>query len=143
MIAKNKFNFIITNYPDTDFALDASFKVDLIEDILASKEMYIGRHYLKKEKWIPAINRFKNVLKEYETSIYTEEALHRLVELYYHVGLENEAKRYAILLGYNYESSQWYEKSYKIFNKKYNDRSVKEIKKEKKSVIKKFKKLFE
>jgi len=143
LIAKNKFNFIITNYPDTDFALDASFKVDLIEDILASKEMYIGRHYLKKEKWIPAINRFKNILKEYETSIYTEEALHRLVELYYHVGLENEAKRYAILLGYNYESSQWYEKSYKIFNKKYNDRSVKEIKKEKKSVIKKFKKLFE
>ncbi|MBD1157111.1 outer membrane protein assembly factor BamD [Pelagibacterales bacterium SAG-MED20] len=143
LIAKNKFNFIITNFPDTDFAIDSRFKVDLIDDILASKEMYIGRHYLKREKWIPAINRFKNVLKEHETSVYTEEAIHRLVELYYHVGLEDEAKKYAALLGYNYESSKWYKKTYKIFNKKYDDRTIKEIKKEKKSVIKKFKKLFE
>jgi len=143
LIAKKKFNFIINNYPDTDFAIDARFKVDLISDILASKEMYIGRHYLKKEKWIPAINRFKNILKDYETTIYAEEAMHRLVEVYYHIGLVDEAKRYAILLGYNYQSSEWYKKSYKIFNKNYESRTVKIIKKEKKYTIKKFKKLFE
>ena len=143
LIAKKKFNFIINNYPDTDFAIDARFKVDLISDILASKEMYIGRHYLKKEKWIPAINRFKNILKDYETTIYAEEAMHRLVEVYYHIGLVDEAKRYAILLGYNYQSSEWYTKSYKIFNKSYKSRTTKIIKKEKKYTIKKFKKLFE
>jgi outer membrane protein assembly factor BamD len=143
LIAKKKFNFIINNYPDTDFAIDASFKVDLISDILASKEMYIGRHYLKKEKWIPAINRFKNILKDYDTTIYAEEAMHRLVEVYYHIGLVDEAKRYAILLGYNYQSSEWYKKSYKIFNKSYENRTTKIIKKEKKYTIKKFKKLFE
>ena len=143
LIAKKKFNFIINNYPDTDFAIDARFKVDLISDILASKEMYIGRHYLKKEKWIPAINRFKNILKDYETTIYAEEAMHRLVEVYYHIGLVDEAKRYAILLGYNYQSSKWYKKSYKIFNKSYESRTTKVIKKEKKYTIKKFKKLFE
>ena len=143
LIAKKKFNFIINNYPDTDFAIDARFKVDLISDILASKEMYIGRHYLKKEKWIPAINRFKNILKDYDTTIYAEEAMHRLVEVYYHIGLVDEAKRYAILLGYNYQSSEWYKKSYKIFNKSYENRTTKIIKKEKKYTIKKFKKLFE
>ena len=143
LIAKTKFNFIINNYPDTDFAIDARFKVDLISDILASKEMYIGRHYLKKEKWIPAINRFKNILKDYDTTIYAEEAMHRLVEVYYHIGLVDEAKRYAILLGYNYQSSEWYKKSYKIFNKSYKSRTTKIIKKEKKYTIKKFKKLFE
>ena len=143
LIAKKKFNFIINNYPNTDFAIDAHFKVDLISDILASKEMYIGRHYLKKEKWIPAINRFKNILKDYETTIYAEEAMHRLVEVYYHIGLVDEAKRYAILLGYNYQSSEWYKKSYKIFNKSYENRTIKIIKKEKKYTIKKFKKLFE
>ena len=143
LIAKKKFNFIINNYPDTDFAIDARFKVDLISDILASKEMYIGRHYLKKEKWIPAINRFKNILRDYETTIYAEEAMHRLVEVYYHIGLVDEAKRYAILLGYNYQSSEWYKKSYKIFNKSYKSRTTKIIKKEKKYTIKKFKKLFE
>jgi len=143
LIAKKKFNFIINNYPDTDFAIDARFKVDLISDILASKEMYIGRHYLKKEKWIPAINRFKNILKDYDTTIYAEEAMHRLVEVYYHIGLVDEAKRYAILLGYNYQSSEWYKKSYKIFNKSYKSRTTKIIKKEKKYTIKKFKKLFE
>ena len=143
LIAKKKFNFIINNYPDTDFAIDARFKVDLISDILASKEMYIGRHYLKKEKWISAINRFKIILKDYETTIYAEEAMHRLVEVYYHIGLVDEAKRYAILLGYNYQSSEWYKKSYKIFNKSYENRTAKIINKEKKYTIKKFKKLFE
>ena len=133
----------MANYPNTDFALDSTFKLDLINDILASKEMYIGRHYLKKEKWIPAINRFKNILSDYETTIYAEEAMHRLVELHYHIGLIDEAKKYAALLGYNYQSSEWYKKSYKIFDKKYENRSVKNDKKEKKSIIKQFKNLFE
>jgi outer membrane protein assembly factor BamD len=142
LIARDKFNFIISNYPNTDFAMDSHFKLDLINDILASKEMYVGRHYLKKEKWIPAINRFKNVVNDYETTIYVEEAMHRLVELHYHIGLIDESKRYAALLGYNYQSGEWYKKSYKLFDKKYETKSLKNIKKEKKSIIKKFKTLF-
>ena len=86
---------------------------------MASKEMYLGRHYIKKQKWIPAINRFKNILKDYDTTIYAEEAIHRLVEIHYRIGLESEAKKYANLLGYNYLSSEWYKRSYKIFNTKY------------------------
>ena len=140
--AKEKFNFILENYPNTDFALDSKFKLGLIEDILAAKEMYIGRHYLKKEKWIAAINRFKNVVENFDQTIFVEEALHRLVEVNYKLGLENEAKKYANVLGYNYLSSQWYEKSYKVFNKDYKNFDI-SIKKDKKSVIAKFKKFFE
>ncbi len=139
IIALKEFNFVIENYPSTDFALDAKFKIGLINDVLASKEMYLGRHYIKKEKWIPAINRFKNILNNYETTRYAEEAIHRLVEIHYKIGLELEAKKYASLLGYNYLSSEWYKKSYKIFNKKYQ---TQKIIKEKSSLIKKFKKLF-
>ena len=117
--AQEKFNFIIKNYPDSDYALDAEYKLDLIQDYLASKEMYIALHYFKKKKWIASINRYKTVVEQYEKTIYVEEALHRLVELYYTIGLENESQKYASLLGYNYQSSKWYEKSYKIFNKKY------------------------
>ena len=105
--------------------------------------MYIGRHYIKKEKWIAAINRFKNVIEQYETTIYVEEAIHRLVEIYYYLGLVDESKKYANLLGYNYGSSQWYKESYKIFNKDYQTQVVKVDKKEKKGILKKFKKLFE
>ena len=143
--AKNKFTFIIQQYPNTDFALDAQFKIGLIEDILASKEMYLGRHYIKKEKWIPAINRFKNILEYYETTIYSEEAIHRLVEIHYKIGLEGEAKKYASLLGYNYLSSEWYKKSYKIFNENYKIQKEirKKNKKDKNQLIKKFKKIFE
>ena len=137
--AKKKFEFIIENYPNTDFALDSKFKIGLINDILASKEMYLGRHYIKKEKWVAAINRFKTILKDYDTTIYTEEAIHRLVEIHYKIGLEGEAKKYASLLGYNYLSSEWYEKTYNIFNKEYE---VDKIKSEKKSLKEKFKKLF-
>jgi len=137
--ARERFNFVINKYPNTDFALDSKFKIGLINDILASKEMYLGRHYIKKEKWIAAINRFKNILKDYDTTIYAEEAIHRLVEIHYKIGLEGEAKKYAILLGYNYLSSEWYKKTYDIFNKKY---TVSKIKKEKKSLKEKFKKLF-
>ena len=140
--AKIKFKFIIENYPNTDFALDSKFKVDLINDILASKEMYLGRHYLKKKKWIPAINRFKNVINDYDTTIYAEEALHRLVEIHYRIGLLEESKKYASLLGYNYLSSEWYKKSYKVFNKEYKTKVFKK-EKEKRKIIKKFKRLFE
>ena len=141
LLAQEKFNFIIQNYPESDYALDASYKLDLIQDYLASKEMYVASHYMKKKKWIASINRYKTVVEQYEKTIYVEEALHRLVELYFTIGLENESQKYASLLGYNYQSSKWYEKSYKIFNKKY--KSKLELKKEKKSMLKKFKRLFD
>ena len=139
--AQEKFNFIIKNYPNSDYALDAEYKLDLIQDYLASKEMYIASHYLKKKKWIASINRYKTVVEKYDKTIYVEEALHRLVELYYSIGLENESQKYASLLGYNYQSSKWYEKSYKVFNQNYKTKL--EIKKEKKNILKKFKNLFE
>ena len=141
LLAQEKFNFIIKNYPNSDYALDAKYKLDLIQDYLASKEMYIGSHYMKKKKWVASINRYKTVVEKYEKTIFVEEALHRLVELYYTIGLEGESQKYASLLGYNYQSSKWYEKSYKIFNKKYKLKS--ELKKEKKGMLKKFKKLFD
>ena len=117
--AKKKFKFIINNYPNTDFALDAKFKLDLINDILASKEMYLGRYYQKKNKWIAAINRYKIVIDDYDETIFVEEALHRLVEINYKIGLTDESKKYAKILGYNYRSGEWYKKSYKVFNKNY------------------------
>ena len=118
--ARIKFQLIVNNYPNTDFAIDAKFKIGLIEEILASKEMYLGRHYMKKEKWIPAINRFKYVLEKFDKTIFVEEAIHRLVEINYKIGLIDESKKYANLLGYNYLSSEWYKKSYKIFNQDYS-----------------------
>ena len=139
--AQERFNYIIKEYPNSDYALDAQFKLDLIQDYLASKEMYIASHYRKKKKWIASINRYKTVVEQYETTVYVDEALHRLVELYYTIGLENESQKYASLLGYNYQSSKWYEKSYKLFNKKYKTQL--ELKKEKKSMLKKFKRLFD
>ena len=129
--AKNKFEFIIENYPETDFALDSKFKLELIQNILASKEVYLGRHYIKKEKWIAAINRFKNVTEEYDQTIYVEEALHRLVEINYKIGLIEESQKYANILGYNYNSSEWFEQSYKILNKDYEIRNLAKIKNEK------------
>ena len=143
--AKEQFEILIKNYPKTEFAINASFKLGLITDRLAGKEMYIGRHYQKSQKWIAAINRFKNVLENYDTSVYIEEAIYRLAEIHYIIGLEDEAKRYASLLGYNYGTSNWYKASYKIFNKNY-DLSEKEIfsikERDKKSMFKKFKKRF-
>ena len=142
--SKKLFEQIISKFPNSDFALDAKFKIDLINDIVASKEIYIGRHYVKKEKWIAAINRFRNVAENYDTTIYVEEALHRLVEIYYRIGLTNESSKYAKLLGYNYGSGEWYKQSYAIFNKEYdNIEKKKTVSKEKKGIIKRFKKLFE
>ena len=134
--AKQNFQFIITEYPESEYAMDASFKLELIEEILAAKEMHIGRFYLKKEKWIPAINRFKKVIEDYDRSIYAEEALHRLVEVHYRIGLLEESKKYAILLGYNYQSGEWYQNSYRVFNKNYEKISDKKKKNNNKSILK-------
>ena len=140
--AKKKFEFIISVYPDTDYATDARFKLDLIIDQLAAKEMSIARYYMKTEKWIPAINRLKIVVEKYDRTVFVEEALHRLVEVYYKIGLEDEAKQAAAILGYNYKSGEWYERSYKVFNKKYKSR--KQRKKKKMGLIRrKIKNLFE
>ena len=138
--SKKNFTFVVKNYPNTDFSIDARFKLDLIEETLASKEMFIAKYYIKKEKWIPAINRLKFILKEYETTVYVEEAIHRLVEINYKIGLIDESKKYASLLGYNYASSKWYKRSYKILNKNYDD-PYKKIKK--KSTISKIKSILD
>ena len=141
--AKKQFELIIKNYPNTDFALDAKFKLDLIQDILASKEMYLARHYQKKKRWIAAINRYQIILEDYDETIFVEEALHRLVEINYSLGLIEESKKYASLLGYNYKSGEWYKKSYRIFNRDYNENIPKKTDKDKKGVIEKFKRLFD
>ena len=133
MNAKETFQHVIKKYPDTEYALDSEFKLDLINDTLASKEMYIGRYYLEKKKWIPAINRFRTVIDDYDTTIYVEEALHRLVEIYFILGLEEESEKYAKLLGYNYKSSKWYENSYRVFNQNYKKTNL--IKEKKKNSI--------
>ena len=141
--AKKNFEILLEKFPDTDFALDSKFKLDLIEDLLASKEMYLGRHYQKKNKWVASINRFKNVIENYDETIFAEEAIHRLVEIYYKIGLIEESERYANLLGYNYNSSEWYKKSYKVFNKDYKINEKRINYKDKRGIIEKFKKLFE
>ena len=141
ILAKKYFEIVIRDYQNTSYALDSEFKVDLINDILAAKEMYIGRYYFEKKKWISAINRFQTIINDYETTIYAEEALHRLVEVHYMIGLKDEAKKYAKLLGYNYQSSEWYENSYSLFDKKY--KIIKQNKIKNKSTLKKIKSLFE
>ena len=144
--AKKNFNIILRDYPNTEYAIDAEFKIDLIDDILAAKEMYLGRYYIDKKKWIPAINRFREIIDNYDTTIYAEEALHRLVEVHYTIGLINEAEKYAQLLGYNYQSSKWYENSYSLFDKTYKKRKKERFKTYKKKnggLIKKFKTLLE
>ena len=140
--AKEKFEFIIKTYPNTDYATDARFKIDLIIDQLAAKEMSIARFYMKTEKWIPAINRLKTVVEKYDKTIFVEEALHRLVEVYYKIGLIEESKQAAAILGYNYKSGEWYKRSYKVFNKKYKSRKIKK-KKEMGLIRRKIKSLFE
>ena len=142
--AKEYFKIVSKNYPNTNYSLDAEYKIDLVNDTLASKEMYIGRYYFDRKKWIPAINRFRTVIDDYETTIYAQEALHRLVEVHYILGLKDEAKKYAKLLGYNYQSSKWYEKSYSVFDKEYKENVKKREKKrsKKNKTLKKIKSLF-
>ena len=139
--AKKYFEIVIDEFPDTEYALDSKFKLELIVEISASKEMYLARYYVQREKWIPAINRFKKVVNDYDTTIYVEEALHRLVELHYKLGLISEAEKYAYLLGYNYQSSKWYEASYKMLGQNY-ERDKVLIKDNSDTILKKFKKLF-
>ncbi len=139
--AKKYFETVIQKYPNTEFALDSEYKLELIQELLASKEMYLARYYVQREKWIPAINRFKTVVKEYDSTIYIEEALHRLVELHYKIGLIDESKKFAVLLGYNYQSSKWYEETYRILNKDYAKISKRKEKSKEKSILKKFKDL--
>ena len=142
--AKKNFLIVMKNFPRTDYAIDAKFKLDLINDTLASKEMYVGRYYLQQKKWISAINRFRTVVDDYQTTIYIEEALHRLVEVYYIIGLKDEAQKYANLLGYNYQSSEWYEKTYSVFDRNYEKNKKISKKKDKNTnrLIKKIKSLF-
>ena len=140
--AKKYFQILINDFPDSDYKFDSELKLELINDVLASKEIYLGRYYFSKKKWIAAINRFRTVVDNYETTIYTEEALHRLVEIYFVLGLKKEAEKYAKLLGYNYQSSEWYEKSYIVFNRKYEENKIKKEKK-KKFFLSKFKSLFD
>ncbi len=142
LMAKEKFEFIIQTYPDTDYGTDSKFKMELIIDQLAAKEMSIARFYMSTEKWIPALNRLKVVTEKYDTTVFVEEALHRLVEVYYKLGLEKEAKQAASILGYNYESGEWYKRSYKVFNKKYKSKKIKK-KKEMGLIRSKIKGLFE
>lgn len=139
--AKERFEFIVRTYPNTDYATDARFKLDLIIDQLAAKEMSIARFYIKTKKWIPALNRLKTVVEKYEKTVFVEEALHRLVEVYYRLGLINEAKQAASILGYNYKSGDWYKRSYKVFNKKYKPKKIKK-KKEMGLIRRKIKSLF-
>ena len=141
--AKEYFTLLINEYPETDFAEDANFKLELIEEILASKELYLANYYLEREKWIPAMNRYKKIVNEYDTTIFIEEALYRLVELNYKLGLMDEAKKYTALLGYNYQSSDWYERSYKILNTNYEKPQIKKDLNKQKSLLKKFKQLFQ
>ncbi len=140
--AKKYFQILINDFPNSDYKFDSELKLELINDILASKEIYLGRYYFSKKKWIAAINRFRTVVDNYETTIYTEEALHRLVEIYFVLGLKKEAEKYAKLLGYNYQSSEWYEKSYIVFNRKYEENKIKKEKK-KKFFLSKLKSLFD
>jgi len=140
--AKKYFEIIIEQYPNTDYALDAKYKIELIFDFLAAKELYIARHYIKKEKWIAAINRLKKIVNDYETTIYIEEALHRLVEVHYIIGFESEAKKYAKTLGYNYETSEWYKESYRIFNKDYKSIKKNKQKRKKRKLTEKIKSFF-
>ncbi len=141
--SKKYFMLLIKEFPNTDFANDASYKLELIQEILASKELYLANYYLDREKWIPAINRYKTIVDDYDTTIFIEEALFRLIEINYKLGLTKEAKKYASLLGYNYQSSEWYELSYKILNKKYKKAEINQDINKQKSLLQKFKKLFD
>ena len=138
--ADNKIDFFLKSYPNSEYAMDLRFKKDLIQNQLAAKELFVARFYISTKKWVPAINRLKVIVKDYDQTIFIEEALHRLVEINFHLGLEEEAKKYANILGYNYNSSEWFEQSYKILNKDYKIKNVSKSKKEKgfiKKILKK------
>ena len=130
ILAKEKIDYFIKEYPDSEYTIDLKFKKDLIRNQLAAKELYVAKYYISVQKWVPAITRLKNIVRDYETTVFIEEALHRLVEIHYHLGLEEEATKYASLLGYNYNSSEWFKQSYKIINKDYKISKLPETKKD-------------
>lgn len=109
---------VISRYPDTVYARDARMKLDLVRDHLAGKEMEVGRYYLRQKEYLAAINRFRAVIDRYQTTSHTAEALHRLVEAYLTLGVEDQAKKYASVLGYNYPGSTWYQYSYSLLTGK-------------------------
>ena len=139
--ADNKIDFFLKSYPNSEYAMDLRFKKDLIQNQLAAKELFVARFYISTKKWVPAINRLKVIVKDYDQTIFIEEALHRLVEINFYLGLEEEAKKYAKILGYNYNSSEWFEQSYKILNKDYKIRDLAKSKKEKGFIEKILKKI--
>lgn len=106
---------VVRRFPDTEYARDAKLKADLTVDHLAGKEMQVGRYYLKRDNYLAAINRFRYVIDNYQTTTHVPEALHRLVECYLRLGIPDEAQRYAAVLGHNYPDSIWYKDSYKLF----------------------------
>ena len=123
--ANKQIDFFLKTYPQSDYAFDLSFKKDLIINQLAAKELFVAKYYISVQKWVPAINRLKRIVNEYDKTIFIEEALHRLVEIHFHIGLKEEAEKYANILGYNYNSGEWYEQSYKILNKDYKIQNFK------------------
>ena len=132
--ASKKIEFFIKKYPNSDYTTDLKFKKNLIQNQLAAKELFIARYYISTQKWVPAIKRLKNIVKNYEQTVFVEEALHRLVEVHYYLGLEEEAEKFANILGYNYNSSEWYQKSYKILNKNYDLKKIANSKSENKDL---------
>ncbi len=135
--ATKKINFFLNKYPNSEYAIDLKFKMDLITNQLAAKELYVAKYYISTQKWVPAINRLKVILKDYQETVFIEEALHRLVEIHYYLGLEDEAKKYAKILGYNYNSSEWFEQSYKLLNKDYKISKKEKVNRKDQSFFKK------
>lgn len=115
--AAEAYRELVQKYPDSRYAEDSRKKLIQAEDQLAGKEMEVGRYYLAKRQFIPAINRFKNVVTSYQTTRHIEEALARLVECYMALGVTSEAQTAAAILGHNYPDSQWYKDSYALLQK--------------------------
>ena len=134
--ANKKIDFFLKEYPNTDYSIDLKFKKDLIQNQLAAKELYVAKYYISTQKWVPAINRLKIIVEKYQETVFIEEALHRLVEIYHYLGVDLEAKKYAKILGYNYNSSRWFEQSYKVLNKDYTIKKKDENKKKDDSFFK-------
>ncbi len=139
--SKETIEIFLKRFPDTEYAVDLKFKLDLVINQMAAKEISIARYYIKNEKWIPAINRLKVIVENYDKTIFVEEALFRLVEIYYRIGLEEEAKAAAALLGYNYNSSEWYQRSYSILNRDYKPLQNQK-KDDEKKLVNRIKKIF-
>ena len=134
--AIDQFKLLIKNYPESEYAYDAKYKIDLLNDLLAGKEMYVARYYINNKKWAAAINRLKIIVDKYQNTIYIEEALYRLVEIYHKLGLEEDASKAAAILGYNFNSSEWYKKSYLLVSTNQTALSKKD-----KSLLDSFKKI--